>query len=209
MRFSIIIPAYNSAEYICKGLDSITKQTFKDYELLVVCDRCKDNTQAIAYGHGAKTTVVDFGNDGLTRSKGLDLAQGEYVLFMDDDDWWICDTMLAELDEKIKEEQEPDIIAFSFFFQHIGLSHPRGLNGAHWIAVWNKCWKRSTIGDTRFPNVFSISDRYFHNDMMAKNPRIVDFDKCFYYYNYLREGSISHLQGNTIEQTKAVLKIGG
>lgn len=205
MRFSIIIPAYNSSKYIAKGLESIKEQIFKDYELLVICDSCKDDTQKIANSYGAITEAVEFHNDGLTRSFGLDLAQGEYVLFMDDDDWWIDNSMLDNLDRRIKEEHEPDVIAFSFFFQHIGLCHPKGLNGEHWIATWNKCWKRSTIGDTRFPNVYSVSDRYFHEEMMKKNLRIVNYDRCFYYYNYLRDGSISQQQGNTIEGTKRVL----
>ena len=44
MRFSIIIPAYNSAKYIVKALESVRAQSFTDYELIVVCDSCKDNT---------------------------------------------------------------------------------------------------------------------------------------------------------------------
>ena len=48
MMFSIIIPAHNAAEYIRKGLDSIKSQSYKDYELIVVCDACTDNTEAIA-----------------------------------------------------------------------------------------------------------------------------------------------------------------
>ena len=45
--FSVIVPAYNSAEYIRKGLDSIKEQAFTDYELIIVCDSCTDNTEEI------------------------------------------------------------------------------------------------------------------------------------------------------------------
>lgn len=203
MRFSIIIPAYNSEHYIVKGLESIVNQTFKDYELIVVCDSCIDNTQTIAEAFGARTEKVNFHNDGLTRSRGLDLATGEYVLFMDDDDWWMRDDVLELLNEKIINEHEPDVIAFSFFFKGIGEVKPRRrCDNEYWIALWSKCWKREKIGDTRLPNVYSISDSFFHADMMRKNLRIVEFDVCLYYYNYLRPGSISQEQGNTIEQTR-------
>ena len=203
MRFSIIIPAYNSAKYITNALDGVTKQTFKDYELIVICDSCVDETQTIADAYGAKTVKVNYHNDGLSRSHGLDIAQGEYILFIDDDDWWIEEDMLEFLDKKIEEDNYPDILCFGFHFKGIGdVSTRRKCLHDLWPATWNKCWKRETIGDTRFPNVFSVSDGFFHDNMMKKNPRIVEYDKCFYYYNYLRPGSISAQQGNTIEATR-------
>ena len=54
MRFSIIIPAFNSASYIKRALDSIKEQTFEDYELIVVCDSCIDNTKEIAEQYADK-----------------------------------------------------------------------------------------------------------------------------------------------------------
>ena len=101
MRFSIIIPAYNSEKYIFNALDHVKSQTFTDYELLVICDSCVDGTQKLAESYNAKTVAVDFHNDGLSRSKGLDMATGEYVLFIDDDDWWMRDDLLEFLDRKI------------------------------------------------------------------------------------------------------------
>lgn len=203
MRFSIIIPAYNSEQYIVNALNSIVNQTFKDYELIVICDSCVDDTQVIANAYGAKTEKVDFHNDGLTRSRGLDIAQGEYVLFMDDDDWWMRDDVLEFLDRQITENSEPDIICFGFHFKGFGdVLTRRKCDHDLWIATWSKCWKRSLIGDTRFPNVYSVSDLYFHKEMMKKHPRIIECRECLYYYNYLRPGSISEQQGNTIEQTR-------
>lgn len=196
MRFSIIIPAHNSELYITKALESVKSQTFKDYQLIVVCDRCTDHTQDIAQMYGAKTCKVDFGNDGLSRSKGLDLATGEYVLFMDDDDWWLHEFVLEQIDEKLREE-DVDILAFSFIFKGVCYASPLKNHNELWIAVWNKCWKREAIGDTRFPNVYSVSDLYFHRAMMEKRLRIKTWDMPMYYYNYLREGSISKKDGAT------------
>ena len=100
MRFSVIIPAHNSEKFINKALDSIKNQTFRDFELIVVCDRCTDNTKAIAESYGAKTIDVDFGRDGLTRNAGLDIAQGEYILFLDHDDLYMHEFVFEEINKK-------------------------------------------------------------------------------------------------------------
>lgn len=191
-RFSIIIPAYNAENHIRKALDSVKSQSFKDYELIVVCDSCTDRTEEIAQEYGAITIPVDYHNDGLSRSRGLDEAKGEWILFMDDDDWWLHEFVLQQIDEKLKSiHSYIDILCFSFIFKGIKYAEPRGNRGRHWIAVWNKCWRREAIGSTRFPCVKMCSDRYFHQDMMKKGLNIVDWDMPMYYYNYLRKGSIS------------------
>lgn len=188
-RFSIIIPAYNSAKHIINALESIKAQEFKDYELIVVCDSCTDNTDEVAMGYGAKVERVDFHNDGLTRSRGLDMAKGEYVLFLDDDDWWLHEYVLTQIDDKIKKENNPDILCFSFIFKGWKYADPLGNGGNHWIACWSKSYKRSFIGNTRFPNIKMSSDVNFYYDLLKKNPRMVDWDMPMYYYNYMRVGS--------------------
>lgn len=189
-RFSIIIPAYNAEKHICKALNSVIEQTFKDYELIVVCDSCTDRTEEISKKYGARTITVDYHNDGLTRSKGLDLATGDWVLFIDDDDWWLHEYVLWQIDEKLKSiSDNTDVLCFSFIFKGVKYADPRGNRGRHWIAVWNKCWKRSKIENTRFPNVKMCSDRYFHEEMFKKGLNIYDWDMPLYYYNYLRKGS--------------------
>ena len=101
MKFSIIIPAYNAEDRIRKVLDSVVQQTYKDYELIVVCDSCKDKTEEIAKEYGAKTFAVNFHNDGSSRNSGLDNAKGDWVLFLDDDDWWLHEFVLQQLAEKV------------------------------------------------------------------------------------------------------------
>lgn len=192
MRFSIIIPAYNAEKHIRKALDSIKQQTFKDYELIVVCDSCDDNTEDIAKEYGAKTFKVSYHCDGPTRNKGIEEAKGEYLLFMDDDDWWLHEYVLQQIDEKLRETGA-DILCFSFIFKHWMYAKPLRDDRDHWIAVWNKCWRRSCIGDCRFPNVRSKSDVTFHALMFSKHLKVVDWDMPMYYYNYLREGSQSEI----------------
>lgn len=207
MRFSMIIPAFNAEDHIIKGLESIKSQTFKDYELIVVCDRCKDRTKEIAESYGAKTLEVDFGRDGLTRNAGLDIAQGEYVLFMDDDDWLLHEFVFEEIHRKLKQANDPDLLCFSFIWKGVMYANPIARNGDLYPSVWNKAWKRSWIGDTRFTDVYSISDFYFHNAMMKKPHRRIIWDSPCVYYNYLRPGSISDEMGRSVEGTKRAWRI--
>ena len=203
-KFSIIIPAYNAEGHIRKALDSIKSQVYKDYELIVNCDRCTDNTFNIAKEYTNKVYKADFGNDGLSRSLGLDMAEGDWVMFMDDDDWWLHEYVLTMIDRKLGEKY-CTILAFGFIFKGAGYARPQGNHGQHWIAVWNKVWKRRFIGNVRFPNVHSCSDRYFHNELMKHNPVIVNWDMPFYYYNYLRKGSISEKDGQTLELARKAI----
>ena len=194
MRFSVVIPAYNAEGHIRKALESVTSQTFKDYELIVVCDCCEDKTEEIAKEYGAVTIPIQAHNDGIARSRGIDAAKGEWILFMDDDDWWLHEFVLEQLDQKLTElGDDVDILCFSFIFKGVKYAAPRGNRGRLWIATWNKCWRRSKIGSTRFPRVKMCSDRYFHRDMMDKGLNIVEWDMPMYYYNYMRKDSQTEL----------------
>ena len=193
MRFSIIIPAYNSAGHIRKALDSIKSQTFTDYELIVICDSCTDNTEEIAKEYGAITEAVSYHADGLTRNRGLELATGDWVLFMDDDDWWLHEYVLQQLSDKIDQNPDVDIIAFSFIFRHIGYAKPiRKINGQHWPACWSKCYRRTSINGSRFSDITDGSaDMQFFTQMFYRGLKVLDWDMPLYYYNYWRDESIS------------------
>jgi len=192
-KYSIIIPLHNSAEFCRKCLDSVKQQTFTDYELILICDKCEDNTEEIAREYTDKVIVTEYGNDGMSRNAGLDKATGEWILFLDDDDWWLHEYVLAQIDEKLNEVgHHIDLLCFSFIFKHWCYAKPHHPNGSLWIAIWCKAWRRSFIGDTRFPNVYP-ADAPFHSIMMRKRPRIVEWDMPLYYYNYMRKGSQTDL----------------
>ena len=198
MKFSIIIPAHNSSAFIRKALDSIKSQTFKDYELIVICDSCDDDTEQIAREYGAYTEKVGFSRDGLTRNRGLEKATGDWVLFMDDDDWWLHEYVLQQISDKLDENPNIDVLAFSFIFKGWMYATPRAPWGGYWVAVWSKCWRRDFIRNCRFSNEWSISDVQFHKQALAKNPRVLEWDMPMYYYNYLRPGSISEMDKHVI-----------
>ena len=185
-KFSVIIPAYNSAEFIRRALDSVKAQSFTDYELIVVCDACTDETADVAAEYGARVEITHHHNVGLARNRGLDVASGEYILFMDDDDWLLHEFVLEELSARIKD---CDVLCFSFIWKGVGYAEPMN-HRFFWTAVWCKCWRRTAIGDTRFHATFP-EDVPFTSAVLQKDILIKYWDNPLYYYNYFREGSIS------------------
>ena len=93
--------------------------------------------------------------------------------------------------------------AFDMVWKHIGVVHPiSGRNGEYFPHCTNKCWRRSFIGDTRFPNMKPDADYGFHKRIMEKNPKFDIWDMPMYYYNFLREGSYSTDLGRTAQGAK-------
>lgn len=108
-KFSIIIPVYNVEEYIKDCLESVKKQTFKDYEVLVVNDGTKDKSMDIVKNYDVK--VINQENQGLSgaRNTGAKEAKGEYIIFLDSDDW-IENNLLEEISKAL--EDNPDLVRF-------------------------------------------------------------------------------------------------
>lgn len=116
MRFSIIIPVYNVEKYIDKCMDTVMHQTFDDYEVIVVDDETPDNSMVIVQKYvdafPGKIHVIHQKNtrQGGARNRGVTMAQGEYILFVDSDDYVHTD-MLRIADERLRENP-CDILVF-------------------------------------------------------------------------------------------------
>ena len=113
--FSVIVPAYNSASFIGKCVESVLSQTYSDFELILVNDGSSDNTAEIcgAYAaNDARIKLISKENGGHTsaRNAGLKLASGEYVVFLDSDDW-LCADALERCYEHIRLNS-PDVLVF-------------------------------------------------------------------------------------------------
>lgn len=203
MFFSIIIPAHNEERTIPMALQSIKNQSFKDYEVIVVCDACSDKTGDIARAFNAKTLDIEGHSSAIARNAGLNIAQGEWVLFCDADDWYLHEFAFEQLHEKLAEI-DCDLLLFTLIWKGVGYGKIRSTKGTIYPHVANKCWRRSFIADTRFPDVIHSrgEDGNFFNDLMAKNPRVYEWDMPLYYYNYLRPGSKSEAFGRSVEHTK-------
>lgn len=107
MLFSIIIPSYNKAPYLSKAIQSVLSQTFTDYELIIVDDGSKDDSAEIAakaIESRPNCRLIKQENAGVSvaRNNGVAASQGEYLCFLDADDWW-APTFLEEMAKLIAE----------------------------------------------------------------------------------------------------------
>lgn len=118
MRFSIIVPVYNSEKYLVKCLESIINQTNQDFELLIINDGSTDDSQEIInkyqnkYPFKIKSFIKENGGLSDARNYGVTKAIGEYILFIDSDDF--INTRLLEQLESCIKKCLPDIIGYNF-----------------------------------------------------------------------------------------------
>jgi len=186
--FSIIIPAHNSADFITTALRSVRAQEYSRnmYELIVVCDACTDNTEDVARKYADKVIVTNYGRDGLARQEGIDAADGNWILFMDDDDWWLHEYVLATLARLC--DMSTDIVCFGFIWKHIGLvTQERKILPN----VWSKMYRRDFLerSGVRFDDTKMASDLVFNRRLLEQLPTIRTEAQALYYYNYMRKGS--------------------
>lgn len=189
--FSVIIPTHNGAEHIRKAMDSVKRQRFDDYEMIIVCDACTDGTEQIAMEYTPNVLSVDYHRDGLARNKGLDAATGEWILFLDDDDWFLHEYVFSMLHDTVGKHGE-DMLDFAFIWKDKGYMEPKPERP--YVMAWCRCWKRALIGNARFGNMEYHADVYFYHRMMKKKPNIVFWNMPMYYYNYMREGSLTDMK---------------
>ena len=121
-QISVIIPIYNVERYLRQCIDSILAQTFTDFELLLIDDGSPDGCPAICDEYAekdARIRVFHKQNGGVTsaRNKGLDNAKGNWIIYIDGDDW-IEPTYVEELyNEAINNEADIAICAFRFVYE--------------------------------------------------------------------------------------------
>ena len=115
--FSVIIPAYNAEHYLKECIDSVLKQTFKNFELIVINDGSTDSTELICQNYKVLSTQFQYysqENQGqlIARMEGLKIAIGKYVLWLDSDDYW--DSKLLETMYKYILCYQSDLIIFRY-----------------------------------------------------------------------------------------------
>ena len=203
-KISIIVPVYNVEKYLDKCLDSLVNQTLKDIEIIVVNDGTKDNSQKIIDEYVKKYPNKVFSyikkNGGLSsaRNYGLKKAKGEYVGFVDSDDYVEYD-MYEKLYERAKETKAEVVccqIAYKYniytekkkymhkeYFGKSVSEEPRVLVEAKSYA-WNKLYKRTLWDKFTFPNQYFEDSAVVYNVLYTANKiEYVDIPL----YNYIKE----------------------
>lgn len=113
-KFSIIIPVYNVENYLKQCLNSLINQTYKDFEAIIICDKCSDNSEKIVdeyvkkYDNFQKIYAENTGLS-LARNIGVEKSKGQYLLFLDGDDYY-QENLLEVLNNSL--DDSPEIIRF-------------------------------------------------------------------------------------------------
>lgn len=219
MQFSIVIPVYNVAPYLHECINSVLTQNFTDYEIILVDDGSTDNSPTICDEYAGKYSqikVIHKTNGGLSdaRNFGIRKAQGNYLMFLDSDDFWKGKNVLSEIHDIIRENN-PDIIIHelsSFYdlekiiprkFKDEGVQKKsydfkrdlKGLvnNDIYYATACNKVIKTSIVKENNieFPKGKLHEDVVWCADIIHYINNYALYSNPFYYYRKEREGSLT------------------
>lgn len=209
---SIIIPVYNVKQWLARAVESLQAQTFSDFELLLVDDGSTDGSGVLCdqiAAHDTRIRVIHQKNSGAAaaRNRAIEQAQGNYLYFMDGDDW--CDAvMLADM-YQVAESNDLDLLVTGFYIEtyydtdkfyqekrnapdRIFATQEEFRNAAYELfdaqllyAPWNKLYRRAYLMEKniRFPETF-WDDLPFNLDVMRDVERVGCLDG--HYYHFLR-----------------------
>ena len=208
---SIVIPIYNVEKYLEKCIESISKQTYKNIEILLIDDGSTDNSLKICKNYEKKDTrikVIHKKNGGLsdTRNRGIIEAKGNYIMFVDSDDWIENDTVSLLL-ENI-EKNKSDIVVFGMSIDYENgdskLRVPKinkcfdGKTGLIYmnsfmnidISTCNKIFKKRLFDNIEFP-VGKLCEDYYTMFKIFDKAKIISILQEPKYHYFQRNNSIS------------------
>lgn len=220
-KVSVIVPFYNVEKYIEKCLDSLVNQTLEDIEIILVNDGSKDNSEKVAkefqekYPNKIKYYEKPNGGLGDARNYGIDYVTGEYIAFLDSDDY-VEFTMYEEMYNQAKQE-DVDMVECDFWWEYpdkkredIGLEYSTQKEMLYKarVVAWNKLIK-TEIYKNHPEARFSVGLRYedvegFYKILPYIN-NVTYVRKPFIHY-VQRQGSISNTQNKRNEEIFTVLE---
>ena len=207
---TIIIPIYKVEYYLGRCVDSVLAQTYKNMEIILVDDGSPDRCGELCDEYAkmdARIKVIHKKNGGLSdaRNKGIDIAKGEYITFLDSDDW-IHEKYIETL-YKLLKDTHSDISVCNFIktsnedvqlstaeevFEYSKLQALEELLGRYYVQLttaWGKLYKRSLFENIRFP-VGRIHEDEFTTYKLIYNADKVALTTAELYYYWQREDSI-------------------
>ena len=199
IKVSIIIPCYNSAEWIEKCLKSVPKRN--DIEIICIDDGSTDKT--IGYLNNFKkyskqnVTIIDLKeNKGVShaRNKGIEASKGEYILMLDSDDYIYPKVFNEIIDNYLNSEND-----MVFYNLENNVKYIFEANQNNYQSKYGnfKFIKREFLGDLRYTvGKQYAEDKELHLKLMEKYPLCYFTNKVMYHYNYPRKGSLSAIGEN-------------
>ena len=211
-KLSVVVPVYNVENYLKKCIDSILSQTFKDFELILVDDGSTDNSGHICDEYDyqyEKVKVIHKENGGLSsaRNAGIEIASGEYISFIDSDDY-IDSNMFLNMIEALQNTNkdiaacgrvvdlwgEKEKIEFSLKKEKI-YSHDQAIEEVLLlreidVSACDKIYRKSLFDNIRYPEGKISEDAAIIFQLLDISNGIVHIGTPFYHYIY-RKNSIS------------------
>lgn len=215
---SIIVPTYNNEKYIFSSLMSVFKQANDTMEIVIINDGSTDRThdeitRALEANCVAKVNYIQQENKGIasTRNVGLDLASGEYILFIDGDDLWFDN--LINVIYPIIHNDKPDLIDFDYIrfnddaelaeksqvkdvqqdiYKNNDMVLRERFKRSHWH-VWSRVFRKEILGDHKFPDSGRYEDMYFTPWLYFKSENIVSIKSPLYLYRTNHSGITQNL----------------
>ena len=213
---SIIVPVYNTEKFVDKCLNSISNQIYKNLEIIIVNDGSTDNSFSICEKHkniDSRIKILNQKNQGLSaaRNAALKIASGEFISFIDSDDFIEPDFISTNLNTIIKNNSSLSICCFynlfdtsdkatpEYFFkkkEKIKIFNRRAAlkylaNGRIQSYVWNKVFKKELFDNIEFQSGKYYEDVFLMHKIFYKTRNVSFINKPLYYY-YQRQESITH-----------------
>lgn len=217
-KVSIIVPVYNVEKYIEKCLNSLVKQTMEDIEIIIVNDGSKDKSinviNKFIKQYPEKIKYLEKKNGGLSdaRNYGLPYAKGEYIAFLDSDDY-VEEDMYEKMYELAKKENS-DMVECNFIWEYpnkqkedVGQIYTNKKQMLEMVRVvaWNKLIRTNIVIENKitFPKGYRYEDVEFTYKLVPYLNKVSFLKKtCVHYVQ--RENSISNLQN---ERTKEIFYV--
>ncbi|SDI03067.1 Glycosyltransferase involved in cell wall bisynthesis [Pseudobutyrivibrio sp. 49] len=205
---SVIVPVYDAEKFLDYCISSIMKQTYQNFELILIDDGSKDSSGAICdewYKKDSRIRVVHQNNSGVavTRNKGLEMAKGDYICFVDNDDF-VTENFLETFIIAM-EKTDADIVMCDIVSAKVGepdrpldkvikldvkgcmdwLSNPLSKEYVIMVVIWNKMYKRKLFQENRFAKGIYHEDEFMINNMFrtVENVTFVPLQNYIYRSN--------------------------
>ena len=202
MKLSVIVPVYKAEEYLRECADSILSQTMDNLELILINDGSPDCSEAIMreyaekYPQKVRTLSIDNGGQGRARNFGIEMAKGDYLAFIDSDDY--LERNAFELMLNAAEKENADIVVCDMekrwddgrheYVKAALQEHPLASAGSS----SNKIFRRSLVGDIRFPVGLWYEDFEFSAKLLMLSKKTVFVDKPLYIYRCGQESTMNN-----------------
>ena len=201
IKVSVIVPVYNVEKFIDKCLNSLVKQSLKEIEIIVVNDGSPDNSQKIIdkyvkkYPEKVQSFIKENGGQGSARNIGIVKAKGEYISFVDSDDWLDLDALEKMYSLAKKDNSDIVICDMVDHYANYTIYH----NCTKYNSVFevtpsacNKIFKKELIKDFRFLSKLWYEDFNFTTKILFNTDKISNISEGFYHCNCGHESTMNN-----------------